>query len=629
MESTPEVRIALERRIRSLRNEIDSQAADTDEEFKALTIQQMVQVLDEWEARKLSEMDSGRTRSRSPIPRRTKRQLNRVSRQFAKEAAAAFTTSASASGSGGSAMVPEPATPPRSATSASGSGGSAMVPEPATPPRSASVPEPATPPSWRQKPPTPPMRPIREAPSDVFATLSSSAHATSTLTTGPQSTTALPKACPGAGMVSPQAGKGGRSSKGHRKGAADFDAMAGLQRQPPTLMKRFIGGELWLGPLPVQGNLAAMPRATVQVCCLETHPEQRQGLHLDGAHYVHIPISDGSRRDQTWQEAWPIMLSALRESHVVYVHCLAGRHRAAAAVTLILASLGNLALEDAARTVEDQRSTAQVWRFLQEGGNFDFMMRMRDWSHQHLQYNPRLRMQYTGSVPLLCTFPLMNVHVPCTHGKEPRMTSNSMVAALVRKHVELAAERNLKFKNHLLSTQDFLQLVDQHQNVISLDPLTSKWIRCSRRKRRHLPWEETALSIGTETALCSVSERTLAFWKEQDVNTIRSFFAPAATAKLHFKSKKAFFEKLREILDTNLHFLDCSPQKLCHFVAPARAEDVPACHFCGVSINFLKYPDKIHRRCKRVVACDASVIASWRTALTELVNDLTVVLDKF
>ena len=36
-----------------------------------------------------------------------------------------------------------------------------------------------------------------------------------------------------------------------------------------------------------------------------------------------------------------------------------------------------------------------------------------------------------------------------------------------------------------------------------------------------------------------------------------------------------------------------------------------------------------HRRCKRMVACDASVIASWRTALTELVHDLTVVLDKF
>ena len=200
---------------------------------------------------------------------------------------------------------------------------------------------------------------------------------------------------------------------------------------------------------------------------------------------------------------------------------------------------------------------------------------------------------------------------------------------LVRKHIELAAERNLKFKNRLLDTQEFLQLVDQHQNVISLDPLTSTWIRCSRRKRRHLPWEETASNIGKETALCSVSERTLAFWKEQDVHTIRSFFAPAATAKLQFKSKKAFFEKLREILDTNLHFLDCSPHKLCHFVAPAWAEDVPACHFCGVSINFLKYPDKIHRRCKRVVACDASVIASWRTALTELVHDLTAVLDKF
>ena len=373
-EPTPEVRIALEGRIRSLRNEIDSQAADVDEEFKALTIQQMVQVLDEWEARKLSEMDSGRTRSRSPIPRHTKRPLNRVSRQFAKEAAAAVTTSTS--GSGGSAMVPEPATPPKSAS----------VPEPATPPSWQAQSESRTPSqyavvpkpklstlTWKQKPPTPPMRPIRQTPSDVSATLTSSAYAASTLMAAPQFTTALPKARPVAGMVSSQAGKGGRSGKGYRKGAADFDAMAGLQRQLPTLMKRFIGGgELWLGPLPMQGNLDAMPRATVQVCCLENHPEQRQGLRLDGAHYVHIPISDGSRRDQAWQEALPVMLSALRESHVVYVHCLAGRHRAAAAVTLILAGLGNLALEDAARTVEDQRSTAQVWKFLQESGEFRF-----------------------------------------------------------------------------------------------------------------------------------------------------------------------------------------------------------------------------------------------------------------
>ena len=49
-------------------------------------------------------------------------------------------------------------------------------------------------------------------------------------------------------------------------------------------------------------------------------------------------------------------------------------------------------------------------------------------------------------------------------------------AQIVKKHTQVAAERNLKFRNHLLSTAELLQLLPDHVPAITLDPLAPNWV---------------------------------------------------------------------------------------------------------------------------------------------------------
>ena len=202
-------------------------------------------------------------------------------------------------------------------------------------------------------------------------------------------------------------------------------------------------------------------------------------------------------------------------------------------------------------------------------------------------------------------------------------------AQIVKKHTQVAAERNLKFRNHLLSTVELLQLIPDHVPAITFDPLAPNWFYNRRVKRKYLPWEETALAIGQETSLTSVSERSLQFWKNLDVDSIRNLFKPAATAKRQFKSKRAFFANLIAILDNYLHFLDVSPLKLMHFVAPEWSQDFPVCFHCGIPINYMKSPAKIFRTCKQVHALDPAVCNPWRAEILHLILDPDSILCKF
>ena len=87
----------------------------------------------------------------------------------------------------------------------------------------------------------------------------------------------------------------------------------------------------------------------------------------------------------------------------------------------------------------------------------------------------------------------------------------------------------------------------------------------------------------------SIAERSLAFWKDQTADQVRAFFDPVATAKRQFKSKAAFYTLSQTLLANNCHFLDLSPTKLPHFVAPSWNDDFPVCYFSGIPINFMKY----------------------------------------
>ena len=58
-------------------------------------------------------------------------------------------------------------------------------------------------------------------------------------------------------------------------------------------------------------------------------------------------------------------------------------------------------------------------------------------------------------------------------------------AQIVKKHTQVAAERNLKFRKHLLSTAELLQLIPGHVPAITLDPLAPNWVYNRRVKRKY------------------------------------------------------------------------------------------------------------------------------------------------
>ena len=80
-----------------------------------------------------------------------------------------------------------------------------------------------------------------------------------------------------------------------------------------------------------------------------------------------------------------------------------------------------------------------------------------------------------------------------TFGLPSQWSMADTCVKLVRKHVELAAERNFKFKKPVAVHSRLLLFVCQHQNVISVDRLSSTWVRCIGRKCWRLPWEDTAV----------------------------------------------------------------------------------------------------------------------------------------
>ena len=113
---------------------------------------------------------------------------------------------------------------------------------------------------------------------------------------------------------------------------------------------------------------------------------------------------------------------------------------------------------------------------------------------------------------------------------------------LVKKQTEIAAARQMQFKNNLFSVPEFLALVPELSKVVTLDSISISWVSDTRRKRAWLPWEVTASALKRKTILDSVSEKPLDHWKNISAADIRKMFRPQSTAKRQFNCKLKFWK---------------------------------------------------------------------------------------
>eukprot|EP00435_Cladocopium_sp_Y103_P028886 s2906_g7.t1 len=129
-------------------------------------------------------------------------------------------------------------------------------------------------------------------------------------------------------------------------GAADrrFDQLAtvsGKQTEMPSLVLQLRrGGELWISGIPTEQTKHHFPAAQLQVCCMAESPERRGGITLEGAVLRQFPIADARARQNTWKALFPLVRRSLFQGDTVLFHCVAGRHRAAVAGTVVYAIMG-------------------------------------------------------------------------------------------------------------------------------------------------------------------------------------------------------------------------------------------------------------------------------------------------
>ena len=167
---------------------------------------------------------------------------------------------------------------------------------------------------------------------------------------------------------------------------------------------------------------------------------------------------------------------------------------------------------------------------------------------------------------------------------------------LVQKQTQISIRRNLQYKHHLLEVSEFLQQFQpDNPPLILLETINPRWIKRTRRKRALLRWEDTALSYQEQQCVRSVAARPLQFWADLPAADIKARVSPSKSTRRQFNCLQKFFLSIKVALEK--HLSQNSQDSLPHLPLPIWDDELPVCRFCGIMLNFVQAPDKIHRRC--------------------------------
>eukprot|EP00435_Cladocopium_sp_Y103_P026061 s2435_g6.t1 len=141
-------------------------------------------------------------------------------------------------------------------------------------------------------------------------------------------------------------------------------------------------------PIPEAVNLGAADRrfdqlATVGgkqtempslVSCMAESPDQRGGITLEGAVLRQFPLADKRQRQEAWKQLFPLIRRSLYQGDTILFHCMAGRHRAAVAGTVIAAIMGRTNIKAAEEGILKRRPIKLQQAFQDKD--------LADWAHR-------------------------------------------------------------------------------------------------------------------------------------------------------------------------------------------------------------------------------------------------------
>ena len=91
------------------------------------------------------------------------------------------------------------------------------------------------------------------------------------------------------------------------------------------------------------------------VTCFQEHPEKKGGAVPLGAYVYQFGIA-GKKRNASWEGLRKLILPALENGESIYVHCMAGVHRAPVAAALILAAVRQLPFDRMMQHIQKLRA---------------------------------------------------------------------------------------------------------------------------------------------------------------------------------------------------------------------------------------------------------------------------------
>ena len=95
-----------------------------------------------------------------------------------------------------------------------------------------------------------------------------------------------------------------------------------------------------------------------RTCCTpggQEHPEKKGGTVPTGAYVYQFGIA-GKKRNASWEGLRKLILPALENGESIYVHCMAGVHRAPVAAALILAAVRQLPFDRMMQHIQKLRA---------------------------------------------------------------------------------------------------------------------------------------------------------------------------------------------------------------------------------------------------------------------------------
>ena len=150
--------------------------------------------------------------------------------------------------------------------------------------------------------------------------------------------------------------------------------------EPPAIIAKVkdIGGELWLGGLPLEENMHAIleKEISIQIYCFRGDPASRKikqrkssvkGVAIPRALILQLNMDDAEQAQRQWPEVMRLVYISLYQGNNAYIHCMAGVHRAGCAGVLMRAILHG---EDIKQALKVVKRVGQIdpWRLIRDFG---------------------------------------------------------------------------------------------------------------------------------------------------------------------------------------------------------------------------------------------------------------------